>query len=85
MSVREQERQARQAERKAQGVLRACDRRLRRAKRKAKQAVCRAEGAKRRIEVGSAQPRPLAGTRTAPRAVDREWGSEVAEKRKTFR
>ena len=72
MSVREQDWQARQAERNAQEILRACDRRLRKAKRAAKEAAHRSEEGKWGIEGGSLRPRPLPSGRSSEGTEEKE-------------
>lgn len=63
MSVREQERRAREAVHRAEEVERRIERRMREAVRQAKEATLRAEEVERRIEVGDVQPRPLPSLR----------------------
>jgi len=75
MSVREQERQARQAERKAQEVLRACDGRCAKLSARRSRLHAQPRRPRRRIEVGGGvRPRPLLDTRTAPRRSRWEAG-----------
>ena len=63
MSVREQERRAREAVRRAEKVEARIDRRMQEAVRQANEAMLRAEEVRRRIEVGDVQPRPLPSLR----------------------
>jgi hypothetical protein len=63
MSVREQERRAREAMSKAERVEARIERRMQEAMRQADEAMLRAEEVRRRIEVGDVQPRPLPSLR----------------------
>lgn len=63
MSIRDQERQAREAMRRSDQVAKRIEGRMREADRRAKQADLRAEEVKRRIEEGDVEPRPLPGMR----------------------
>ncbi len=63
MSVRDQERRAREAMRRADEVESRIKRRMRGAVRQANQATLRADQVRRRIEVGDVQPRPLPSLR----------------------
>ena len=63
MSVRDQERRAREAMRRSDEVASRIERRMRGATRQADQATLRAEEVRRRIEVGDVQPRPLPSLR----------------------
>jgi len=65
ISVRDQERRAREAARKADEVVGGIERRTRAADRQAKEAMLRAEEVRRRIEVGDEEvkPRPLPSLR----------------------
>jgi len=63
MSVREQERRAREAVRSSDEVRKRIDTRMQQAARQANAATLRAEEVRRRIEVGDAQPRLLPSLR----------------------
>ena len=63
MSVRDQERRAREAIRRADEVAGRIARRMRAADSQANQAALRAEEVRRSIEVGDVQPRPLPSLR----------------------
>ncbi len=63
MSVREQERRAREAMRRSEEVKRRIDSRMQQAVRQANEVDHRAEEVRRRIEVGDVQPRPLPSLR----------------------
>ena len=63
MSVRDQERRAREAMRRSDEVASRIERRMQEAVRQADQATLRAEEVERRIEVGDVQPRPLPSLR----------------------
>lgn len=63
MSVRDQERRAREAMRKSDEVASRIERRMKGAERQAKEATLRAEEVRRSIEVGDVQPRPLPSLR----------------------
>lgn len=63
MSVREQERRAREAMRKSNEVETRIERRMQAAVHQANEAMLRAEEVRRRIEVGDVQPRPLPSLR----------------------
>ena len=63
MSVREQERRAQEAMRRAEKVEARIERRMQEAVRQAEEATLRAEEVRRRIEVGDVRPRPLPSLR----------------------
>jgi len=64
MSVRDQERRAKESERRIAGAMRRADREVgQRIAARAHEATLRANEVKRRIEVGDVQPRPLPGMR----------------------
>ena len=63
MSVRDQERRAREAMRHSDEVASRIERRMQAAVRQANEASLRAEEVERRIEVGDVQPRPLPSLR----------------------
>src|ERR687894_2837127 len=63
MSVRDQERRAREAMRRADETASRIARRMQRAVRQADEASLRAEEVRRSIEVGDVQPRPLPSLR----------------------
>ena len=63
MSVRDQERRAREAMRRLDEVASRIERRMWGATRQANQATLRAEEVRRRIEVGDVVPRPLPSLR----------------------
>jgi hypothetical protein len=64
MSVRDQERRAREAERRITDAMRRADREVKPTiEARAHEATLRANEVKRRIEVGDVQPRPLPGMR----------------------
>jgi hypothetical protein len=63
MSVRDQERRAREAMRRSDEVASRIERRMQGAARQADQATLRAEEVERRIEVGDVVPRPLPSLR----------------------
>lgn len=63
MSVREQERRAREAMRRADEVTRRIEGRMRQAERQENEAVLRAQEVERRIEAGDVRPRPLPSLR----------------------
>src|SRR5215203_3594182 len=64
MSVRDQERRAREAERRISQAMRRADREVgQMIAARAHEATLRANEVKRRIEVGDVQPRPLPGMR----------------------
>ena len=63
MSVRDQERRAREAMRRSDEVETRINRRMQGAARQADEASLRAEEVRRRIEVGDIQPRPLPSLR----------------------
>src|SRR5918996_212577 len=63
MSVRDQERRAREAMRHSDKVASRIERRMQGAARQADQATLRAEEVERRIEVGDVVPRPLPSLR----------------------
>ncbi len=63
MSIRDQERQAREAMRRADEVETRIDRRMQGAVRQANEAMLRAEEVRRRIEEGDVEPRPLPSLR----------------------
>ena len=63
MSVRDQERRAQEAIRRADEVAGRILRRMHAADRQAKEATLRAEAVERSIEVGDVQPRPLPSLR----------------------
>ena len=64
MSVRDQERRAREAERRIGDAMRRADREIKPSiEARAHEATLRANEVKRRIEVGDVQPRPLPGMR----------------------
>ena len=63
MSVREQERRAQEAMRRAEKVEMRIERRMQEAMRQAEEAMLRAEEVRRRIEAGDIQPRPLPSLR----------------------
>jgi hypothetical protein len=63
MSVRDQERRAREAMRRSDEVASRIERRMQAAVRQANEASLRAEEVERRIEVGDVQPRPLPSLR----------------------
>ena len=63
MSVRDQERRARQAMGRSDEVQKRIDQRMKNAVRQAEEAMLRAEEVRRRIEVGDVQPRPLPSLR----------------------
>jgi hypothetical protein len=63
MSVRDQERRARQAIRRSNEVRMRIDQRMKNAVHQAEEVILRAEEVRRRIEVGDVQPRPLPSLR----------------------
>src|SRR3954462_12690502 len=63
MSVRDQERRARQALSRSNDVQTRIERRMNQAVRQAEEAMLRAEEVRRRIEVGDVDPRPLPSLR----------------------
>src|SRR5215208_6099726 len=63
MSVRDQERRAREAMRKSDEVASRIARRMQEADRQAEEAMLRAKEVERSIEVGDARPRPLPSLR----------------------
>jgi len=63
MSVRDQERRAREAMRKSDEVASRIERRMQEADRQAEEAMLRAKEVERSIEVGDARPRPLPSLR----------------------
>jgi hypothetical protein len=63
MSVRDQERRAREAMRKAAEVEKRIDERMKGAVRQSEEAMLRAEEVRRRIETGDVRPRPLPSLR----------------------
>ncbi len=63
MSVRDQERRAREAMRRSDEVASRIERRMQGAARQANEATLRAEEVERRIEVGDVVPRPLPSLR----------------------
>jgi hypothetical protein len=63
MSVRDQERRARQAIRRSDEVRMRIDQRMKNAVHQAEEVILRAEEVRRRIEVGDVQPRPLPSLR----------------------
>jgi hypothetical protein len=63
MSVRDQERRARQAMRRSDEVRTRIERRMQQAVHQADEAMLRAEEVRRRIEVGDVEPRPLPSLR----------------------
>ncbi len=63
MSVRDQERRAREAMRRSDEVAGRIERRMQGATRQANEATLRAEEVRRRIEVSDVQPRPLPSLR----------------------
>ena len=63
MSVRDQERRAREAMRRSDEVQKRINKRMQGAVRQQNEAMLRAEEVRRRIEVGDIQPRPLPSLR----------------------